>query len=327
MDAGQGLGGIGVADGVTDGDVLDARKHDDVTGLGRIGLGEARALVDLELGHAKGPGLAVNADTYQGLVAAGGAGNDPAHGQPAKKIGIAEIRDQHAKRLGRVVGRGRNALQDRLEQRGQVRTLPVQGTLGQAFAADGVQHREFELFLGGIEVDEEVVDFVEDFLGAGVLAVDLVDHDNDGQPPVQGFFKHEAGLGKRPFRGVDQEHGPVDHGQGAFDLAAEIGVAWGVDDVDLDIFPDHGTVFRGDGNAALTFQIHAVHDPVRHLLALAKQTALAEHMVHQGGLPVVDVGDNGNIAQGMVSALILHGGFLAKSLTDGESAVGGGDIP
>src|SRR5699024_7304745 len=37
--------------------------------------------------------------------------------------------------------------------------------------------------------------------------------------------------------------------------------------------------------------------PLVHVVVVAERTRLPEHRVHQGGLPVVDVGDDGHVAQ------------------------------
>jgi len=47
----------------------------------------------------------------------------------------------------------------------------------------------------------------------------------------------EARLRERTLAAVDEQERAVGHHQGALDLAAEVGVAWGVDDVDLDDSP------------------------------------------------------------------------------------------
>ena len=62
----------------------------------------------------------------------------------------------------------------------------------------------------------------------------------------------------------------------------------------------HGGILGQNGNAALTLQIARVHHAVHHGLVLAVDAALLEHFVHQGGLAVVDVGDDGNISQFIV---------------------------
>ena len=83
----------------------------------------------------------------------------------------------------------------------------------------------------------------------------------------------------------------------ALDLAAEVGVAGRVDDVQ----PDVGVVDRGllgqDRDALLALQVARVHDPVDDRLVRAERAGLAEHRVDEGGLAVVDVGDDGDVAQ------------------------------
>jgi len=43
-----------------------------------------------------------------------------------------------------------------------------------------------------------------DLVDAGVGAVDLVDHDDDGQVRFERLAQHEAGLRQRAFAGVDE---------------------------------------------------------------------------------------------------------------------------
>ena len=58
-----------------------------------------------------------------------------------------------------------------------------------------------------------------------------------------------------------------------------------------------------DGDAALAFQFVGIHHAVGHLLVGAEDAALVQHGVHQRGLAVVDVRDDGDIADGLVLLL------------------------
>ena len=115
------------------------------------------------------------------------------------------------------------------------------------------------------------------------------------------MLQNEAGLGHRTFEGVDQQQHAVDHLEHALDLAAEVGVAGGIDDVDAGIAVADGGILGKDGNAALPLQVVGVHDAIHRLLIGAVSTALLEHLVHQRGLAVVNVGDDGNVAKFFVS--------------------------
>ena len=150
--------------------------------------------------------------------------------------------------------------------------------------------------LVGAEVDVERVDQVEDLLGPRVLAVDLVDHQHRRQPERQRLGEHEAGLGERPLGGVHQQQHAVHQPQRALHLAAEVGVAGGVNDVDLDSLPGDGGVLGEDGDALLALEVVRVHDPVDHGLVGAEDAGLAQHVVNERGLAVVHVGDDCDVA-------------------------------
>jgi len=150
--------------------------------------------------------------------------------------------------------------------------------------------------LVGVEVDEQVVDLVEDFLAARVVLVDLVDEDDRDQLVFECLRQHEAGLRHRALRRVDQQENAVRHGQDAFHLAAEVRVPGRVDDVDLDAAVFDDGVLREDGDAPLAFQFIGVEDAIHRLLVLPEGASLTQHAVHEGGLPVVDVGDDGDVS-------------------------------
>ena len=134
-------------------------------------------------------------------------------------------------------------------------------------------------------------------MNALVRAVDLVDHHDDPVTQLQGAAEHKAGLGHGALGGVHQQDHAVDHLQDALHLAAEVSMARGVHNVDLGVAVLDGGVLGQDGDAPLTLQIVGVHDPLHRLLVLAVHAALLEHLVHQGGLAVVHVGDNGYVSQ------------------------------
>ena len=108
--------------------------------------------------------------------------------------------------------------------------------------------------------------------------------------------QHVARLRQRAFAGIHQQHDAIDHLQRALHFAAEIAVARRVDDVDLDAVIDDGGVLGENRDAALALQVVGVHDAVDELLVGAEGAALAEHGVHQRGLAMIDVGDDGDIA-------------------------------
>jgi hypothetical protein len=83
----------------------------------------------------------------------------------------------------------------------------------------------------------------------------------------------------------------------ALDLAAEIGVAGRVDDVDARVLPvDRGRLGE-DGDAALLLEIVGIHRAFGHALVLAERAGLLEQFVDQRGLAMVDVRDDRDVAE------------------------------
>ena len=104
------------------------------------------------------------ADAYV-FAALQGAVEDAADGDAAEKIAVIEIHHlnlQHA--FGIAVG-ARDGFDDGFEERQQILGVVADFAMGHAVAGVGVDDREIELVFGGVEVDEKIVDFVEDFLG------------------------------------------------------------------------------------------------------------------------------------------------------------------
>jgi hypothetical protein len=117
----------------------------------------------------------------------------------------------------------------------------------------------------------------------------------------------ELGLRHRAFGAVDQQDDPVDHAEDALHLAAEVGVAWGVDDVDPCAFPLDRSALRQNGDPAFLFQVVGIHRTLFHALVVAEGAGLAEELVDERGLAVVDVGDDRHVAKGHGFSLGLAG--------------------
>ena len=127
-------------------------------------------------------------------------------------------------------------------------------------------------------------------------AVDLIEDDDRPEADFERLREDESGLGHWTLLGVDEEKNGVDHAEYPFDLAGKVGVAGGVDNIDFIIFEENAGMFRENGDPALFFLVIAVHDPFRDLFVVPKNVRLAQEAVQHGGFTVVDVGDDGNIA-------------------------------
>src|SRR5690606_16141282 len=118
--------------------------------------------------------------------------------------------------------------------------------------------------------------------------------------------EHELGLRHRAFGGVHEDHHAVDHGQDALDLAAKISVAGGVDDVDARVLPHQRGDLGKDGDAALAFDVVGIHGAFFNALVFTEGTGLLEEDVDHGGLAMVNVGDDGDIAKGHENRVVAR---------------------
>ena len=109
-----------------------------------------------------------------------------------------------------------------------------------AVARRGVDDRRVELRLVGLELDEQVEHLVVHAHRIGARPIDLVDDDDRRAAERERLAQHEARLRHRAVERVDDEQHAVHHAQDALDLAAEVGVARRVDDVDLRAVPADG---------------------------------------------------------------------------------------
>jgi len=299
LHEGQRLDIGGAAQGVADGDVGQTRESHDVAcgdvvagltaiGLEVIQLGQTAA--HLEVGV-----VPVAHDHF--LAHLGDAVLDAADADAANELIVVHRGHQHLEgSLGVALGRLDGAQQG-VEQGDQVSAGYIGVKACSAITATAEQHGAVQLLVGSTQIHQQVEDLVDDFLDAGIGTVDLVDGDNKAQILLQSLLQHETGLGHAALSSVHQQQNAVDHLQHALDLAAEVGVARGIDDIDLDALVGAGAVLGQNGDAALTLDVTAIHDTLCHSLIVAESAALAQQGVHQRGLAVVNVSDDSDIAQ------------------------------
>ena len=139
-------------------------------------------------------------------------------------------------------------------------------------------------------------------MDALVGTVDFVDDHDHAVTELERAGEDEARLRHGSLRRVNQQDDAVDHFQNTLHLAAEVGVTRGVDDVDLGVTVADGGVFGENGDAAFALKVARVHDALDDLLIFAVDAALLEHFIDQRGLAVVNVGNDGDVAE----LVVLH---------------------
>ena len=298
LNKGNGHNGSRIADGIADGDALDAGEGHDIAHHGGFhrALFQSVVLVqrrDLAVGLEVGVMVVAHRHLH---ILPNGTGSDLAYADTPHKGGIVHAGNQHPQGGGLVALRRRNVLQDGIEQRLQVAAELVGGKGGGALPCGAEYHRGVQLLIGGTEIQHQLQHLIHHLVQAGVGPVHFIDHNDNGEVLCQRLFQHEAGLGHGAFGSVHQQQYAVHHLQHALHLAAEIGMAGGIYYVDLHAVIGGGGVLRQNGDAALPFQVAGVHHTVLHHLVIPEGAALLEHFIDQRGLAVVNVGNNGYIS-------------------------------
>ena len=190
---------------------------------------------------------------------------------------------------------------DCFEERRHVFAVLVQLAHGEAVLCARIDDREIELLVGRFQLDEKIKHEIENLVRPRIFAVDLVDDDNRLGFVFERLSQHETRLGLRAIVRVHHEQNAVHHLHDPLDFAAEIGVARRVDDVDPVTVPLKRGVLRPDRDPLLTFEVHRIHHPVLYFLVRAESSGLAQQLIHERGLAVVDVRNDGDITN------LVHG--------------------
>ena len=151
-------------------------------------------------------------------------------------------------------------------------------------------------------------------LGLGGREVDLVEHRDDLEVGVDGQVEVGQRLRLDALRGVDEQDGALAGLQAPADLVGEVDVAGGVDHVQdvvgAVLLPGQPDRLALDRDAALALDVHPVQVLGAHLPPFDDAGQL-QHPVGQGGLAVVDVRDDAEVADhGLVGAGRCRGFWL-----------------
>ena len=217
------------------------------------------------------------------VVTCGDAAIDDADVNDDAAVGVeGGVEDESAEFfVGRVDG-GRDAGDDGFED-----VVDADAGFGAGwdgfFAGDGEDF--FELLANGGEV--------------GVGQVDFVDDGDEGEALFHREVDVGDGLGFDSLCSIDDQEGAFAGGEGAGDFVGEIDMPRGVHEVEFVDFTGLGLVLhrdrmRFDGDAALAFEVHGVEHLIL-LLADLDGAGVFEEAVGEGGLAVVDVGNDAEI--------------------------------
>ena len=238
---------------------------------------------------------------------------------------IVERADLQLQRCLCIVFTHRHVLDHGVEHGAHVADLleffDVVGQARVAVQSGRVNHREVELIFRGAELVKQIERGIDHPVRTSARAVDLVDHDDGLQTGGKSLASHKASLRHRAFDGVDQQQHAVDHRQNAFDFTAEVCVPRGVDDVDVNAFVFNGAVLSKNRDAAFLFQRVAVHHAFVDLLVAAESARALQKLVDHGRLAVVNVRNDGNVANCSSHVLLVPVRFEVFSYYKSNQAV------
>ena len=151
----------------------------------------------------------------------------------------------------------------------------------------------------GVDADH-VLDLLADAFGLGGGQVDLVEHRHDLETGIDRLIDIGQRLRLDALAGIDHQQRAFAGGKAAADLIGEVDMARRVhqiEDIGLAVLglvvQPHGLGL--DGDAALALDIHGIEHLVLHL-AVGQPAGELDQPVGQGGFAMVDMGDDGEIA-------------------------------
>ena len=151
--------------------------------------------------------------------------------------------------------------------------------------------------VGRAQPVEQVKGLIQDPARASFVAIDLVDDDDGPQAVLEGLLRDEARLRHGAVDRIDEQQHAIDHGQHPLDFAAEISMSRRVHDVDSVVAPGNRRILGQDRDPAFALQIIRIHDAFLQILARIERTGLAQQLIDEGGLAMIDVRDNGDVAK------------------------------
>src|SRR6185503_17221743 len=148
--------------------------------------------------------------------------------------------------------------------------------------------------------------------------VHFIDHNNCLMSHLKRLLEHETGLRHGSFSRVHEQENAIHHVHDAFDFSAKVSMSRSIYNIDLDrlirggVNQCDGSVLGKDGNAALAFQVVGIHHAFFDVLVITEGMGLAQQAIHDGGLAVVNMRDDGDISD--ISSFDLH--FISYLVTD-----------
>ena len=162
---------------------------------------------------------------------------------------------------------------------------------------------------GGDDLAERRLELLEHGGEVGVVAIEVVDENHAWQPVLAGKPPRLLGADLHAGGRVDHDDRAIDHPHGGDHVAAEIGIAGGVDDVDFGAAPFDGS----DGEADRVVALDLVGVEVEDGVAVGDGAEPGDHLrveekrLGEGRLARAAVPEETDVAD-LIGGVVLHDG-------------------
>ena len=257
-----------------------------------------QALKPVQAGDLHLPGILGRAAAeHRCLVAAYPAALYPANSYAAYIVIIVQRGKQHLKGALVIAAGRRHGAYYGIEKGLHIGAQVVGIKTAVSVPCGSVHHREVQLLGGSAKVYEQLHYLVHHLQRACAGAVNLIYDYYRYLAQPQGLAQHKAGLGHAALECVNEKQNAVYHLKYAFHLAAKVRMARSIHYVYAVALVVYRCVLGKYGYTPLALKVAGVHNPLLHLLVGAEHAALSQKLIHQSGLAVIDVSDNGYIPQ------------------------------
>ncbi len=309
----QRAGLVGTGNGIADINGIQAGHRADITCFDRIHLLTPQTFEYMQVHYLLLRMATLRINHRHRLAFRKFTGKKPTHRYTADIIGIFQKRHQHLRRGVRHIGRRRNVVDNRIENRTHRLAGNIQIGRGPTLTGGSVNDGKIQRLIIGVKLHQQIEYFINHIMRPGIGTIHLIDHHHRTQFILQSLIQHKPRLRHRPIERIHQQQHPIGHFQYPLHLAAKIGVAGRVNDVDF-IFNAlrrgiiNSAIFAENRNAAFPLERIGIHNQVMMIagkpvqLLVAKHARLVEQLIHQRGLAVIDMSDDGDVAN------VLHKG-------------------
>ena len=135
------------------------------------------------------------------------------------------------KRIFKVAVGSADVLKNCVKKRTHIALTNIGIKRGIAVLCRSVNNGEFNLILICAKLDKEVEHLVDNLVGSCAGAVDFVNDNKNLFLEVESLFQNESCLRHTALECVNEKKNAVNHGENSLNLAAEIGMAGGVNNV------------------------------------------------------------------------------------------------